>query len=361
MNNPDNTETNANSVGGGAGGTGTGANDAGVGANGEGRGKDDARTGTSGAGGAGAGVSGTVAEVRRLVARWSDVHLKIFVAGVTALLLLDIPGWWYWIFLAFLALAYVRPSWDRARAPVTVAAPVSGTWLALNSPGSKVPAHGTRGYGQTYAIDVLIPADVRPAAGEHPKPRFAWGLPAAPDTFPAFGAPIYAVADGTVLTATDRQRDHRARNTWSGFLYMLLEGIARQIGGQRFIFGNHVIIDHGDHVYSAYAHLRKGSLRVRPGDHVKAGHPIGEVGNTGNTSEPHLHFQLMDRPRPQAAAGIPFRWKAATPTPATVAPRYGLPRPGQGEPGLPANAQIFEAHPAPHPTPPPGVLGFWDE
>ena len=102
------------------------------------------------------GRSSTKEGIRRRAARWGDVYIKVFVAGVTALLLLDIPGWSYWVFLGVLALAYIRPPWDRARAPVTVSAPVTGTWLALNSPGSKVPAHGTRGYGQTYAIDVLV-------------------------------------------------------------------------------------------------------------------------------------------------------------------------------------------------------------
>jgi murein DD-endopeptidase MepM/ murein hydrolase activator NlpD len=296
-------------------------------------------------------MSGT-GKVRRWMARWGDAYIKVFVAGVTALWLLDIPGWWYWISLCFLALAYVRPPWDRTRAPVTVAAPVAGTWLALNSPGSKVPAHGTRGYGQTYAVDVLMPSDVvtadvaAAADGEHPKPRFGWGLPAAPESFAAFGAPIHAVADGVVVAASDRQRDHRARNTWSGFPYMLLEGVIRQVGGWRFVMGNHVIIDHGDRVYSACAHLRRGSLRVRPGERVEAGQVLGEVGNTGNSSEPHLHFQLMDRPRPLEAAGIPFRWQGVETRAEAVAPRYGLPKTGEGEPGLPANAQIFEARPA---------------
>ncbi len=292
------------------------------------------------------GADTTAGKVRRRVARWSDAHIKIFVLGVSAFWLLDLPSWWYWLFLCALALAYVRPPWDRAREPVTVAAPLAGTWLALNSPGSKVPAHGTRGYGQTYAVDALVPSGVVTADGEHPKPRFGWGLPDPPESFAAFGAPIHAAADGVVVTAGDRQRDHRARNTWSGFVYMLLEGIVRQIGGRRFVFGNHVIVDHGDGVYSAYAHLRRGSLRVHPGDRIKAGQVLAEVGNSGNTSEPHLHFQLMDRPHPGEAAGIPFRWSGITIREDVVAPRYGLPKTGEGEPNLPANAQVFDARPA---------------
>ena len=57
--------------------------------------------------------------------------------------------------------------------------------------------------------------------------------------------------------------------------------------------------------YAAYAHLRRGSVLVRPGDRVYRGQIIAECGNSGNTSEPHLHFQLMDRRRPALAAGVP--------------------------------------------------------
>jgi murein DD-endopeptidase MepM/ murein hydrolase activator NlpD len=55
-----------------------------------------------------------------------------------------------------------------------------------------------------------------------------------------------------------------------------------------------------------YAHLQPGSLRVKVGDAVKRGQVLGLVGNTGNSTEPHLHFQLMDRNSPLGSEGLPY-------------------------------------------------------
>ncbi|MPZ23382.1 MAG: peptidoglycan DD-metalloendopeptidase family protein, partial [Dehalococcoidia bacterium] len=54
----------------------------------------------------------------------------------------------------------------------------------------------------------------------------------------------------------------------------------------------------------ALMHLKRGSLLVQPGDVVQAGAPLAQVGNTGNTTQPHLHFQLMDAPTPWNAGGL---------------------------------------------------------
>ena len=58
--------------------------------------------------------------------------------------------------------------------------------------------------------------------------------------------------------------------------------------------------------YALYAHLRPGSVAVRPGRRVSAGELLGRVGNSGNTSQPHLHFHVMDRPSPLDANGLPY-------------------------------------------------------
>jgi len=58
---------------------------------------------------------------------------------------------------------------------------------------------------------------------------------------------------------------------------------------------------------AALVHLRRGSVRVRPGDRVAAGPLLAECGNSGNSSEPHLHFQLMDHPS-VLLAGLPVRF-----------------------------------------------------
>lgn len=282
--------------------------------------------------------------MKRAVAHGQTWWMRAFIAAVILLAVvqpsfLDLPGWAALVIFAVLfGLASVRaPRADET--PVEVAPPVRGRWTAVNSPGTKVPSHGLRAYGQTYAIDILHPS------GASAKPRVGWSLRTrAPESFSSFGEPVRAMAAGTVVATTSRQRDHRDRGTWPALLYLfVLEGFVRDLGGSRFILGNHVIIDHGGGLFSASAHLRRGSVRVRPGDRVEVGEQIGEVGNSGNSSEPHLHVQLMDDRHPSGAAGIPFRWSTIQMEQGDVDPAYAT----QDEapevaPGLPANGQIFE-------------------
>jgi len=70
--------------------------------------------------------------------------------------------------------------------------------------------------------------------------------------------------------------------------------------------GNYVIIDIGGGRYAFYAHLQPGSLRVKKGDRVRRGQVVGLVGNSGNSTEPHLHFHLADGTTPLGAEGIPY-------------------------------------------------------
>jgi murein DD-endopeptidase MepM/ murein hydrolase activator NlpD len=70
--------------------------------------------------------------------------------------------------------------------------------------------------------------------------------------------------------------------------------------------GNHVIIDHGNKEITLYAHLRKGSTRVKVGEDVLTGDPLGACGNSGGSTGPHLHFQLMDNVDIDKANGLPL-------------------------------------------------------
>ncbi|MFG2554551.1 M23 family metallopeptidase [Streptomyces sp. NPDC048581] len=245
------------------------------------------------------------------------------LAGIGLLLahaLLDLGYPWWWNFLPF-ALSYVivivahrigggAPDSPRvAREPVEVDPPVTGRWSALNSPADRTPSHGTHAYGQTYAIDVVAePEPGEPGA----RPGFSWLWPLARrnSDFPAFGAPLLAVADGTVVRVVDDQRDHLSRTSLLALLYlMVVEASVRDLAGVKRIVGNHVVLDLGDGTYALYAHLRRGSLTVREGDRVTAGQRLARCGNSGNSTEPHLHFQLMDGPDPDTARGIPFTWR----------------------------------------------------
>ena len=76
------------------------------------------------------------------------------------------------------------------------------------------------------------------------------------------------------------------------------------------VVGNHVILDIGGGRYAFYAHLKPGSLRVRVGERVKRGQVVGLVGNSGNSTEPHLHFHIMDGTSPLGSEGIPYAIEA---------------------------------------------------
>ena len=88
------------------------------------------------------------------------------------------------------------------------------------------------------------------------------------------------------------------------------------------------MLDLGGGVYAVLAHLRRGSLRVAKGQRVAAGEQVAECGNSGNSTEPHLHFQLMDHLSVLFAAGLPFRLA-----------RYEVD--GRAEAGVPANGRPF--------------------
>ncbi|WP_405585076.1 M23 family metallopeptidase [Streptomyces sp. NBC_01092] len=255
--------------------------------------------------------------------------LMAFFAMVIADVWLDLgyPRWWNFLplVLAYTLVAVVNRSGrtpdgrPKDREPFEVAPPVTGRWSALNSPADRTPSHGTHAYGQTYAIDIVA----EPEPGARPGFRALWPLARRNADFPAFGAPLLAVADGTVVRADDRQRDHLSRTSLPGLLYlMLFEGSVREMGGVRRIVGNHVVLDLGDGTHALYAHLHRGSLTVTEGDRVHAGQVLARCGNSGNSSEPHVHFQLMDGPDPDTARGIPFTWRGI---------------------GVPRNQEVFES------------------
>jgi hypothetical protein len=76
--------------------------------------------------------------------------------------------------------------------------------------------------------------------------------------------------------------------------------------------GNHVILDLGDGEYALLAHLKANSISVEKGDDIEPGQHLGECGNSGNTSEPHLHFHLQDHPEFGRGSGLPAYFRDYT-------------------------------------------------
>jgi Peptidase family M23 len=194
------------------------------------------------------------------------------------------------------------PGGHVKREPIPVHSPVQGRWIAVNSPADKVPSHGVHSAGQTYAIDLVY----WPDTSKTWKSVHSWPLFQRPEAFPGFGQPIFAPADGRVVRTRGVWRDHWSRNSWPALVYLFLEGSARELLGPSGLLGNHVVLDLGDGTYAALAHLKRRSNRVKEGELVRAGQQLAECGNSGNSSEPHIHFQLMDTSRTAFAAGLPF-------------------------------------------------------
>jgi len=186
------------------------------------------------------------------------------------------------------------PSASVATLLPQIESPLRGDdWFAGNGP-SNTSAHrramividGTPHIAQRYAIDwVQLGSDNRTYTGD-PKDNHSYHC---------FGAEAHAIADGVVVEVKDGIPENMPGAN-SRAVPITLETVA----------GNHVNLDLGGGVYVMYAHLQPGSIRVKLGDKVTAGQVIGLVGNTGNSSEPHLHFQLMNRNSPLASDGIPY-------------------------------------------------------
>jgi murein DD-endopeptidase MepM/ murein hydrolase activator NlpD len=138
------------------------------------------------------------------------------------------------------------------------------------------------------------------------------------DDYYAYGADVLAAADGRVIRAANDQPEdpsamQRPNETQEAYFTRLQKDQGERLTrGLTSITGNYVMIDHGKNEYSLYAHLQPDSVRVHVGDQVKAGDVIGKLGSSGNSTEPHLHFHVCDKPDPLMCAGMPVNFSNIT-------------------------------------------------
>lgn len=162
--------------------------------------------------------------------------------------------------------------------------PADGCCTAVRHIRAGLPVDGKLTYAQRFAIDwEQIDAER----------RFVNGDPADPASYTIYGKQVLAVADGRVVEAVDGLPDQVPGALPAGLTLAQADGnsIVQHIGGGAF---------------ALYAHLQPGSLRVKSGQMLRRGDVIGLVGNSGNSSAPHLHFHVMDGPSPLGASGIPY-------------------------------------------------------
>lgn len=201
--------------------------------------------------------------------------------------------------------ARTRPG---AAAPVELDFPFRGRWLVQNSPDRRIPSHGTHLFGTTYAID-FVPVDDRGRSA----PRSWRSLISVepPENFVGFGRPVLAPVAGTVVAVHDGEPDHEARRSQPALLAYALTQAGRVRQGPTGIAGNHVVIALAPAgPFVLLAHLRSGSVSVRPGDPVRVGDIVGTCGNSGNSTEPHVHVQVTDSTDWATTRGLPITFRA---------------------------------------------------
>jgi hypothetical protein len=193
------------------------------------------------------------------------------------------------------ALEYLAAPLTLSASVPKIGPPLKGKdWVAFNGccapsgvhRSSSLPVNGGLYFAQRFAIDWMRLDE----AG-----RLVKGNPADVHSWTSYDSDVLAVADGRVVE-TQQDLDDQVPGSLPDPRTITLANVD----------GNHIVLDLGNGVFAFYAHLRRDSISVSAGEHVKRGQVLAKLGNTGNTSAPHLHFHLMDGTSTLGSNGIPY-------------------------------------------------------
>jgi len=169
-------------------------------------------------------------------------------------------------------------------------------WLVANGPSNRslhrravIVLNGKPRVPERYAIDwIKLGDDGDSYSGDRYRNS----------SYHAYDVPILAVADGKIVTVKDGLPEN-VPHTKKLAVAMTLVNVA----------GNHIVEDIGGGLYAGYAHFIPGSITVKAGERVHRGQVLGRLGNSGNSSEPHLHLQVCDGPSFLICEGVPMEFK----------------------------------------------------
>jgi len=171
------------------------------------------------------------------------------------------------VFMTFQLGCIVWPV--SSRDGVVLSPPFHGEWLVVQGGRSSLVNHHYPLQSQRDALDLAQLANGHDRIGDRAKL----------ESYPAWGAPLLAPADGRVAVVVNDCRDNAVGQT-----------------DEQHLAGNHISIDLGNGRFVILCHLQKGSAQVAVGDIVHTGQFIARCGNSGNTSQPHLHLQVQNKP-----------------------------------------------------------------
>ncbi len=180
-----------------------------------------------------------------------------------------------------------RPQTTDYETKASLRPPFRGTWTAMNADRDAKNPHFVNP-NQTYAVDWLIVGDSGKTFRTDGKLN---------SDYYAYGQEALAPAAGVVAVVIDGVPENPEPGNGDGDRY--------NVGG------NQIVIDLGGGEFALFCHLIPRSMRVHVGDRVKSGQVVALVGNSGHSTEPHLHFQLMDGPRLTVAHSLPARFADA--------------------------------------------------
>ncbi len=207
-----------------------------------------------------------------------------------------------------------KPTWgtpDELANPIVVDFPLRGEWFAANTPAKRIPSHGTDMLGQRYAFDFVMAdwsgKEMALFRGS-PWRYYLLGMPLS--SWYGWGQNIYAPCDGEILKVRDGLKERQRVHLIVDLLIAIKNGLffRPEKHDLQSVAGNYIVMQAGE-VYAALAHFQQGSIRVAEGQRVRAGDLLGRVGHSGNSTAPHLHFQLMDGPNWLIAKGVPCAFR----------------------------------------------------